>query len=418
MGQVLAQGIARPQRTDALGRYYTKPDIGSLLVDQMDGHIPRRLLDLGAGAGSLSSAAYNRWRDIDLLTVDIDAVASSHLEEKFTSLMGERHFHYQADVLSDQLFEILGAGLEIDTALCNPPFTAPEWRSGFSEMLESAGFSGCLPVLSEVDAALLFLAQNLRLTSEAAKVGIILPDTLISASKYKTFREVLLDRYSVEKVVRLPRRAFQKTDALASIVILNKGRATGDEVPLYRFSSEVGISQALFVPKDAAIARLDYEYHSHHVKGLQGEKSKAISELGVELKRGWYSSSQLKNMSAPVLHTSNLNESSFGKWMDFSSYSISDGDYAGLGSPVRASPGDIIIARVGRNLESKIVGVESGFPMLSDCLYRLRCPANHRDNLLRQLCSEAGQAWIVSRVYGVSARQLSKSDLMGFPLSF
>ena len=419
MGQALLQKTSRPQRTDVLGRYYTKPDIGSLLVDQLGRHIPRRLLDLGAGAGSLSSAASSRWRNIELFTVDIDSDVSAHLAGKFTGVAGLKHYHYQADALSDQLFELLGAGREsIDTALCNPPFIVPEWRKGFSEMLESAGFSGCIPVISEVDAALLFLAQNIRLTSENAKVGIILPDSLISASKYREFRKTLLEKYCVEKVIRLPIRAFQNTDALASIVIFKKGAPTADTVPLYRFSNDAGISEVLLIQRDAAIDRLNYDYHYHTAATAPQVKGCTLGSCAIEVRRGRYSSAQLKSMSVPVLHTSDIDFLSFGRWRDFTPYDISDICYEQLGKPVRARPGDILLARVGRNLESKIVGVGRGCPVLSDCLYRLSVPNELRYLLLDQLCSEEGQAWIASRAYGVGARQLTKSDLMEFFVSY
>ena len=39
------------------------------------------------------------------------------------------------------------------------------------------------------------------------------------------------------------------------------------------------------------------------------------------------------------------------------------------------------------------------------------------ERVLAQLSSRRGQSWLRSRCYGVSAKQLSKADLLTFPLS-
>ena len=83
-----------------------------------------------------------------------------------------------------------------------------------------------------------------------------------------------------------------------------------------------------------------------------------------------------------------------------------------------AEPGDILLARVGRNLEYKIIGVAEGYPVLTDCIYRIRVQEEHKKHVLQQLSSVEGKAWLSSRCYGVSAKQLSKADLLTFPILF
>ena len=125
-----SSSLLKTRGSDRLGRYYTKNDIGGLLIDQMDGLSPRRVLDLGAGAGSLSRAALERWSGVELLTVDVDAAAQVHLNNLFSTTGSSKHNHIRADALSSRLPELISAKAEfIDAAVCNPPFIVPSSRS-------------------------------------------------------------------------------------------------------------------------------------------------------------------------------------------------------------------------------------------------------------------------------------------------
>ena len=118
--------MERIESSDRLGRYYTKGTIGSLLVDQMHWLAPAKILDLGAGCGSLSIAAGGRWTDAELLTVDVDGRASARLQKLFAARWGSRHSHIRADALSSNLPKLISAKTDsIDVAVCNPPFITP-----------------------------------------------------------------------------------------------------------------------------------------------------------------------------------------------------------------------------------------------------------------------------------------------------
>lgn len=422
MAQNVLQRPNKNEGSDRLGRYYTKLDIGGLLISQMSGIAPNRVLDLGAGAGSLSRAALQQWENIELVTVDVDVNVRRYLKKLALDAPSAKHCHIHADALSDQLPRLLSAKAEsFDTAVCNPPFITPQWRSGFAHIMEEAGFSGCLPVLSDVDAALLFLAQNLRLLSENATLGIIVPDSLISASKYRLFRKELLQKYIVQKAIRLPRNSFLGTDAQAYILVISKEKGTGvpQQIPLQKFDSFSQMSCELLVDVDNAIDRMDFEYHAQQEKVVTPQGTQTmLGNFALDIKRGSLSSSESRSMSFPVLHTTDMVSNFMGKWCDLREFNKSrEGSYSGR-QVVQAQPGDILLARVGRNLEQKILGVATGFPTLSDCVYRIRVPPAYQKRVLTQLSSVRGQAWLRSRCYGVSAKQLSKADLLTFPLSY
>jgi type I restriction enzyme M protein len=105
-----------------------------------------------------------------------------------------------------------------------------------------------------------------------------------------------------------------------------------------------------------------------------------------------------------------------GKWTDFSRrfYKPSNGSL----STTIAEPGDMILARVGRNAAGKVIGISKGHVMFSDCLYRLRILPEYRERVLRCLASKTGERWLEMHAYGVAARHISKSDLLNFPLDY
>ena len=399
--------------SDRLGRYYTNIDVGHLLVSQMTSETPQKLIDLGAGDGILSDAAFKRWQNIEILTVDVDRFASIRLRNIFDQT-GANYMHIQADALSYRLPSVVYSSFgNIDSAVCNPPFITPKWRKGFARILSEAGFGGCIPINGSIDSALLFLAQNLRLISEGATLGIILPDSLVSSAKYQKFRQKLLQQYKVQKVIRLPRRSFSGTDAQAFILIVSKV-AAATTIPLFEFSDKGELSQMLTVDVKKAIHRMDYAYHAHSYAYKNNSIAEiSLQSIAIDMKRGSVSSSIARNAEHSILHTSDMTPSICGLWCDFSSFNqgIESGE-----SIVRARPGDILIARVGRNLESKVVGVKAGFPAITDCIYKIRVPEQYQDQLLIQLSSPQGNAWLASRAYGVGAKQITKTDLLTFSL--
>lgn len=403
--------------SDILGRYYTRSDISSFLVEQFDIISPVRLLDLGAGSGSLSGAAKTRWPDLKVLTVDIDPKVD--LPDISTRKISDNifHEHFVVDALCENLSTVLNcANAPIDVAVCNPPFITPKWRNEFSAILEEAGFLDCLPFPADVDAGLLFLAQNLRLMSENATLGIILPDSLITARKYKKFRTVLLNTYVVTKVIQLPRGSFHHTDALASIVILQKTRKHQDAVRIHCLSRDKELSEPIYVDLSCASERLDYSFHFHrlHTATLTSPKKITLQDLAISIKRGSLSSAKIKVAGFPALHITDIKEKDIGRWVDFSSFEQESPDENSVF--VKARPGDILLSRVGRNLDSKIVGVMAGTFAVSDCVYVIRCSPRTRETVLAQMASKEGRAWISAHAYGVAAKQLAKKELITFPI--
>ncbi|CAN5846709.1 hypothetical protein BH11PSE13_BH11PSE13_37770 [soil metagenome] len=271
-----------------------------------------------------------------------------------------------------------------------------------------------MPVLADSDSALLFLSQALRLLGKESTLGIILPDSLVSGAKYCKFRQQLLRRYRVDAVVRLPSGSFMHTEALAHIVIIRKGYGGSKLIPLRKLAGGGLTSEVILVNVEQANTRMDFDFHAQlAVQPIVGKYStvRALGELALGIHRGSMEATASRQAGVTVFHTTEMLECLAGQWI-----TLDERDTVLDDRRRWAESGDVLVARVGRNLERKVLGIRSGYALLTDCVYRVRMPAALASQTLRQLSSDFGRAWLASRSSGVGAKHLNLGDLLSFPL--
>lgn len=396
-----APGLGRSCR-DYLGRYYTVDVVSSLLVSMMDTSRANRILDLGSGEGSLSLAASERWKKAKIISMDID---------KNSNIQQSQHF--VGDVLSYELPRALGLKEGcIDLAVCNPPYIKAKWKSDFAKVAETIGISNYSSFHKICSAEIIFLAQMIRMLKNGGEAGIILPDGVLTADKFMQFREFLLKEHCVKKIIELPRNVFKSTEAKTHIVIFNKGTQKENyEIELRSFINDSEISYPLYVRGEDAIERLDFSYHDS--KRKSSKNINTTLHLVAEVFRGKHSSVEVKTSKYPTVHTTNI--------IGFNTNLKLGGDEKlllknGIGVVV-AKPGDILIARVGRNFSQKIAIVESGYAIVSDCLFVIRCSKkNVGKKVFNYLCSNNGQNSLNNIAYGVAAKQISMKQILNFEM--
>lgn len=394
--------------SDPLGRYYTHATVASLLVQTMGKRSPGLALDLGAGDGALVRQASTIWKKTQFVTVDIDKNAGS---VELPTSGGDKFKHYVADALSRNLSERLAINLGgADAALCNPPYIRPHWKKHFGEILEEAGLSHVLPKMSDAPSDLLFIAQNLRFLRSGGQLGLILPDGIIAGERFQAFRETLARKHKIERVIELPRRIFKGTDAKAHIVVLAKDSGGSSRIKIQRVESDGALSRTIALPPDFAKLRLDY---SHYVtKDKHDDESLAIRNVAVMAARGNCSSAQRRGMPMPVFHTTEYN----GSGTVPSIFLLKKQDSA-VATGLVAIPGDILIARVGRNLEGKVCMVRKGYVILSDCIFALRVLPAFRERVFSFLTSQSGRDALASASHGVAARFITTEALLNIKIS-
>jgi type I restriction enzyme M protein len=134
-----------------------------------------------------------------------------------------------------------------------------------------------------------------------------------------------------------------------------------------------------------------------------------LGNIGAQVTRGSISSAERRGFSQKIFHISDFPRGGC-KIID-----IPDNVALVTGGHIFAGPNDILIARVGRDLEHKSCVIRSGRVMITDWIYRVRIPPNWLNTVSGALFSETGRSLIRAHTRGVGPKHLSKMDLLSIP---
>lgn len=388
---------------DLLGRYYTQTIFSNLLVSQISVDHPKRILELGAGEGSLLKAATDRWLNAQFIATDIDRKSVENISR---SLPHVNIFHVNS--LSAKLDQKLKINVgSIDVAICNPPYLKIKSQKSFLPLFSDASLN-CFSSLQLLTSDIIFLAQNLALLKNQGELGIILPDSIITGLEFLPLRKALLENHRITKIIQLPEDIFPRTEALTHILFIKKGSSTSSSVNLYSSDKLGRCEKCIEVNSNLLVNRMDFKYHSYNARKSR-KSGLALSHFTSEIVRGNIENKELRSLNVSQLHTTSLIHGSslkFSKsipWAYRRKYRI-------------AKAGDILLARVGRGCIGKVSIVEKGSAIFSDCVYRIRVPEENRMSIFAAFQSLEGQNWFNALSHGVCAKVLSKRDLLNFPL--
>lgn len=397
--------------SDRYGRYYTDQQVANLLIRSIHRRTPKLILDLGCGDGVLVEAARKQWSNSEFITADIDIAANNVAQARNS---GGLFKHYVIDALSSAVDRKIGISFgSVDISLCNPPYVRPKWRKHFGEILEEAGLSHISPRLGSIPAEVLFAAQNLRFLRAGGKLGIILPDGIISGEKFASLRTALAHFHRIEKVIELPRGIFQKTDAKAHILVLSKDQSPSDRISVYRVGNDGVLSPPIRVENEQAERRLDFSYLASRSDTKIGTTDDlTLRRYAKFIKRGSYSSAAIRTLEFPVFHTTDFTSDPFHIPKSF----VMAASKATGSLGVVAEKGDILIARVGRNLAKKVCMVTRGPILISDCVITLRVCSRQRADIFNFLISEQGTQALESISHGVGAKFVTVEGILSLKI--
>lgn len=309
-------------RQEELGQFLTPAPVAHFMAS-MFGPLPRRvrLLDAGAGAGSLAAAFVSRCcekRDgiqaieTTLYEIDgeiLDTLAATMQEcEKLCADAGIRFTFtiHQADFiretstrLADRLF--CAQPTAFDAAIANPPYRKIGANSAERQVLRSV----------EIETSNLysgFIALIQRLLAPGGQLVAITPRSFCNGPYFRPFREDLLSQMELRRlhVFESRRAAFRDDRVLQENVIFHavKGRNQPGELIVSSSSGELGDAVTeTTLPFGETVHPCDPEKFIHIPSAASHAKAKdilsrlttSLASLGVDVSTGRVVDFRLKN---------------------------------------------------------------------------------------------------------------------------
>ncbi len=200
-----------------------------------------RLLDAGAGIGSLSAAFLDRWKsgDFHFRTVELDAFEIDHslhaylsqTLEKYenrtclvTKIRGEDFIHVAADSLLGNLFSKSLA--HYSHAILNPPYKKINSYSAHRLALRSVG-------IETVNLYSAFVALAVAMSAPGGQIVAIIPRSFCNGPYYRPFRDFILERAAIRHMHLFESRskAFKEDEVLQENLIIRLERG-GQQGPV------------------------------------------------------------------------------------------------------------------------------------------------------------------------------------------
>ena len=346
-------------------KFYTPPEIANVLIRQLNISKPISAIDICCGSFNLLHAAKKRWKDVNLIGVDI----VEHFAEdvKCTKKDGRE-------------YAIKNKG-KYPLVLANPPLVFLKNKKEFPQLYSEIPFKY---ETSRLEIEMLF--ANLMLLENNGTLVIILPSTIINSKGNKKIREYLANKYHVQQIIKLPEDTFGTSRISAYVIYIKK------ECP---YKKKTIFSKLHFNGKNYEFLERVFISSSAVKDGiwdLSFPCNNSVREF--DFKRGTISSNLFIDSGIPVLHTNRC----FENWRPSLRYIENI-----KGAPIYADNGDIIVSRVGKSAGKWCVHMGERV-LISDCLYRIKDPEKEILNKIN------GNEYNMP-LRGVAARYITMQDV-------
>ena len=200
-----------------------------------------RLLDAGAGIGSLSTAFLERWRlggfqflNVLLVAFEIDKSLLAYLAQSFdkyrecsnfdVTIRGEDFVHASVLSLSGDLFTDTPSGYT--HAILNPPYKKINSNSAYRLALRRLG-------IETVNLYSAFVALAVAQAAPGGQIVAIIPRSFCNGPYYRPFRDFIFERAAIRHIhlFESRRNAFKDDDVLQENIIIRLERG-GQQGPV------------------------------------------------------------------------------------------------------------------------------------------------------------------------------------------
>lgn len=213
-----------PDRKTELGQFMT-PSVTAMFMAGLFSQTnkPVRLLDPGAGIGSLSAAYFDRFKNTEIFAEawEVDPVMRRFLSENFEK------YESRYPNIKTRIFDgdfIHGAvqslasnqGSRFTHAILNPPYAKINSKSEHRLLLRQVG-------IETVNLYTAFVALTILLMEQGGEIVAIIPRSFCNGTYYKPFRQLLLDRCAIRQIhlFESRRKAFKDDDVLQENIIIH-----------------------------------------------------------------------------------------------------------------------------------------------------------------------------------------------------
>lgn len=291
--------LDRKQRS-ALGQFMTPTRV----ADFMAGLFPAiknadvRLLDAGAGIGSLSAAFLERWAresaHVEVTAYEIDPVLRTRLADTLAHYADTCSITPQildSDFIEDAVNRIqFQNGERFTHAILNPPYKKINSQSRHRHLLRQVG-------IETVNLYSAFVALAIALMEPGGQLVAIIPRSFCNGPYYKPFREFLLARAAIRQMHLFDARdkAFRDDDVLQEniILLLECGGEQG-EVTISTSTDDSFVDYAAHVHPFSQIVFASDPEHFIHIPSAASPSladfpaafSHALADIGVKVSTG------------------------------------------------------------------------------------------------------------------------------------
>lgn len=221
-----------PARRAELGQYMTPYGIAAYMTSLFRPvHAPARLLDAGAGVGSLTAAFLDSHADVpvEVDAWEIDATLRGYLADtlaqRAVKFPGSRANIHQGDFIEDSVWNLsMQCGPRFTHAILNPPYRKIGGTSRHRQLLRQAG-------IETVNLYTAFLALAILLMEPGGEIVAIIPRSFCNGTYYRPFRELLTRHCSIRHIHVFEARdkAFGDDDVLQENIIIKLAKSSEQE---------------------------------------------------------------------------------------------------------------------------------------------------------------------------------------------
>ncbi|MGW5879014.1 Eco57I restriction-modification methylase domain-containing protein [Nocardiopsis terrae] len=290
----LAQGGLDPTIQEAFGQHFTPSITSNLLagmlgLDNLTGTV--RILDPGAGAGSLTAALVHRLRterpdlSLHVTAVEVDSILTPHLAETLTAC--EAYGQVETELVQGNFLTSEDARMRgpFDLVITNPPYG--KLARNTEERKLSARRTVDTPNLYSA-----FWAESVASLAPSGQAVVIVPRSWANGAYFTSFRKWLLPQVSLDNLLVFESRdsVFADSGVLQENVIVSLTK--GPQRPEVTMHASVGHGTEItrrVVPFDVVIRPEDrYKF----VRFTDGEvvvppaASHTLADLGITASTG------------------------------------------------------------------------------------------------------------------------------------